>query len=46
MRELPAWMCDAEVCTGIELGTPQVSIQALELLAAVLADMSGDRVRG
>ena len=44
MRELPAWMCDAEVCTGIELGAPQVSIKALELLAAVLADMSGGRV--
>jgi hypothetical protein len=35
-RELPAWMVDASICQGMELGPPQVSLAALNELRAVL----------
>src|SRR5579863_2442919 len=28
-RELPAWMVDASICRGMEVGSPQVSLAAL-----------------
>ncbi|MGA2496003.1 MAG: hypothetical protein ABSF67_24295 [Roseiarcus sp.] len=36
-RELPNWMFDDAYCAGMSLGPPQVSIEALNELAAVLA---------
>jgi hypothetical protein len=39
-RELPAWMCDAASCLGMDaLGPPQVGAIALGALAAVLSDL-------
>ncbi|HZZ22538.1 MAG TPA: hypothetical protein VFE60_08185 [Roseiarcus sp.] len=36
-RELPNWMFDESYCAGMSLGPPQVSIEALNELAVVLA---------
>jgi hypothetical protein len=36
-RELPNWMFDQAYCAGMTLGTPQVSLEGLNELAAVLA---------
>jgi hypothetical protein len=36
-RELPAWMVDASVCCGMELGPPEVSLAALNELRSVLS---------
>jgi hypothetical protein len=36
-RELPNWMFDESYCAGMSLGSPQVSIEALNELATVLA---------
>ena len=33
-HDLPAWMVDASICRGMELGTPQVSVAALVELRA------------
>ena len=41
-REIPAWMCDAAVCTAMLLGPAQVGIDALNELAAVLSAYSRD----
>ena len=45
-RELPAWMADAAVCTTMSLGPPQIGIDALNELRAVLTDHSRDPVDG
>src|SRR4051794_11496952 len=36
-RELPNWMFDLAYCAGMTLGAPQISVQGLIELAAVLA---------
>src|ERR1700730_9602778 len=36
-RELPNWMFDARYCEGMKLGLPEVSIDGLSHLVAVLA---------
>ena len=36
-RELPNWMFDESYCAGMTFGPPQVGIEALNELAAVLA---------
>ncbi len=38
-RELPNWMFDASYCVGMKLGSPEVSIEGLNQLAAVLAEL-------
>jgi len=35
-RELPAWMVDASICRGMELGSPQVSVAGLRELREVV----------
>jgi hypothetical protein len=35
-RELPAWMVDASICGGMEVGSPQVSLAALRELAQAI----------
>jgi hypothetical protein len=35
-RQLPAWMVDASICRGMEVGSPQVSLAALRELAQVI----------
>jgi len=45
-RELPNWMFDESYCVGMSLGPPQVSIKALNELAAVLAAGGKSRKRG
>ncbi len=35
-RELPFWMVDAAICIGMELGSPQVSVAALNQLRALV----------
>ena len=36
-RELPAWMFDAALCSAMELGAPQVALEALNELREVLS---------
>jgi hypothetical protein len=36
-RELPNWMFDGSYCASMDLGRPQVSIEALNELTVVLA---------
>jgi hypothetical protein len=43
-RELPAWMVDASVCCGMELGPPEVSLAALNELRSVLGGESAGAV--
>jgi hypothetical protein len=45
-RELPNWMFDAEYCSGMTLGRPEISIDGLNELAAVLASLGANRKRG
>jgi len=42
-RELPNWMFDASYCVGMRLGPPEVSIEGLNQLAAVLAELGKTR---
>src|SRR5436305_3083563 len=42
--ELPAWMVDASVCSGMELGRPEVSLAALNDLRSVLTAASAGSV--
>ena len=43
-RELPAWKCEASACSAMSLGPPQVSINALIQLRAVLTDRSTNQL--
>ena len=45
-RELPNWMFDQAYCAGMSLGSPQVSIEGLAELAAVLASWTTNRRHG
>jgi hypothetical protein len=45
-RELPNWMFDESYCAGMTSGPPQVSIEALNELAAVLAGGGKSSERG
>ena len=45
-RELPNWMFEERYCAGMSLGPPQVSIEALNALAAVLAAGGKSAKRG
>jgi hypothetical protein len=45
-RELPNWMFDESYCAGMILGPPQVSIEALNELAAILAAGGKSAKRG
>jgi len=45
-RELPSWMFDAGYCGRMILGTPEVSVQGLDQLAALLATLVKTRKRG
>jgi hypothetical protein len=45
-RELPNWMFDESYCAGMTSGPPQVSIEALNELAAVLAAGGKSSKRG
>jgi hypothetical protein len=45
-RELPNWMFDQGYCAGMTLGPPEISIEGLNELAAVLALFDRDRNRG
>ena len=45
-RELPNWMFDADYCSGMTLGPPEISIDGLNELGAVLASLGANRKRG
>ena len=45
-RELPNWMFDESYCAGMTLGLPEISIEGLNELAAVLASLGANRQRG
>jgi hypothetical protein len=45
-RELPNWMFDKSYCVGMTLGPPEIGIEALNELAAVLAALGAPRKRG
>jgi hypothetical protein len=45
-RELPNWMFDENYCVGMSLGSPQVSIEALNEISAMLAAGSKSAKRG
>lgn len=45
-RELPDWMLDRAYCAGMSLGSPQVSVEGLAELAAVLASWTTNRRHG
>ena len=45
-RELPNWMFDESYCAGMSVGPPQVSVEALNELAAVLATGGESAKRG
>ena len=45
-RELPNWMFDESYCVGMTLGAPEISIDGLNELAAVLALLGAHRGRG
>jgi hypothetical protein len=45
-RELPNWMFDVGYCAGMTLGQPEISIEGLSELAAVLASLGANRKRG
>ncbi|KAB2954736.1 MAG: hypothetical protein F9K19_14735 [Rhizobiaceae bacterium] len=45
-RELPNWMFDAGYCSGMTLGPPEISIEGLNELAAVLSSLGANRKRG
>jgi hypothetical protein len=45
-RELPNWMFDESYCAGMTLGLPEIGIEGLEELAAVLASLGANRDRG
>jgi|SRR5215217_531372 hypothetical protein len=45
-RELPDWMLDQAYCAGMSLGSPQVSIEGLAELVAVLASWTTNRRHG
>jgi hypothetical protein len=45
-RELPNWMFDESYCASMSLGPPQVSVEALNELAAVLAAGGKSAKRG
>ena len=45
-RELPNWMFDEAYCAGMTLGAPQISIEGLNELAAVLALLGENRSPG
>jgi len=42
-RELPTWMFDEGYCAGMSLGSPEISIEGLNGLAAVLAALGKTR---
>src|SRR6516164_1577937 len=42
-RELPNWMFDEGYCASMSLGPPQISIEGLSELAAVLASFGANR---
>jgi len=44
-RELPNWMFDAGYCASMTLGPPEISIEGLNELAAVLEALGGHRKR-
>ena len=35
-REVPGWMCDASACAALSVGKPQIGVEALNELRAVL----------
>jgi len=45
-RELPNWMFDQGYCAGMTLGAPEISIEGLIELAAVLALCARDQIPG
>jgi hypothetical protein len=45
-RELPNWMFDDSYCAGMTLGPPEISIEGLNELAAVLASFGKTQKRG
>ena len=42
-RELPNWMFDASYCSGMKLGPPEISVDGLTELAALLATLRKTR---
>jgi hypothetical protein len=42
-RELPSWMFDASYCSGMKLGAPEISLDGLNELAALLATLRKTR---
>ncbi|MGA3402117.1 MAG: recombinase family protein [Acetobacteraceae bacterium] len=44
-REVPAWMCDAAACAAISVGPPEIGIDALNELRAVLTAHLPDSAR-
>ena len=45
-RELPNWMFDEGYCAGMMLGLPEISVEGLEELAALLASFRANRGQG
>ena len=45
-RELPNWMFDEGYCAGMALGAPEISINGLNELAAVLRSFGENRTAG
>jgi hypothetical protein len=45
-REIPAWMCDAAVCTAMSVGSARIAIDALTELRVVLDTRSAGPPRG
>jgi len=45
-RELPNWMFDESYCSDMRLGSPEISIDGLNELAAVLASIGATQARG
>jgi len=41
-QTIPAWAFDAAACAGMTLGTPRVSLQALDHLRAILREVGSD----
>lgn len=45
-RELPNWMFDPGYCSGMMLGPPEISVDGLNELSAVLMSLGANRKRG
>src|SRR5207248_2460728 len=40
--EIPVWMCDASICAAMSIGSPQISIEALNELRSTLTNHLSD----